>query len=126
MLWTQKIKDFVLLVFSQLSEILLFSVNGHRAIQKSNCYHREGHEAACEYSDTYYMLIFGAVQLILSQAPDFHNIQSLSVIAAVMSFAYSFIGFGLGVAKVIGMAVNLLFFQYAVSLIYRRTKCLDA
>ncbi|KAH9652572.1 Aa trans domain-containing protein [Citrus sinensis] len=73
-----------------------------RAIQKSNCYHREGHEAACEYSDTYYMLIFGAVQLILSQAPDFHNIQSLSVIAAVMSFAYSFIGFGLGVAKVIG------------------------
>lgn len=73
-----------------------------RAIQKSNCYHREGHEAACDYSDTYYMLIFGAVQLILSQAPDFHNIQSLSIIAAVMSFAYSFIGFALGVAKVIG------------------------
>ncbi|KAJ4725424.1 Amino acid permease [Melia azedarach] len=73
-----------------------------RAIQKSNCYHEEGHEAACEFSDTYYMLIFGIVQIVLSQAPDFHNLQSLSVIAAIMSFAYAFIGFGLGLTKVVG------------------------
>ncbi|KAK4851236.1 hypothetical protein QYF36_013513 [Acer negundo] len=72
-----------------------------RAIQKSNCYHNEGHEATCEYSDTYYYLIFGAVQIVLSQAPDFHNIQWLSIVAAIMSFAYSFIGFGLGIAQVI-------------------------
>ncbi|KAL5737274.1 hypothetical protein ACOSP7_030035 [Xanthoceras sorbifolium] len=72
-----------------------------RAIQKSNCYHDEGHQAACEYSDTHYMLIFGAVQIVLSQAPDFHNIQWLSIAAAIMSFAYSLTGFGLGVAKVI-------------------------
>ncbi|KAJ4725423.1 Amino acid permease [Melia azedarach] len=72
-----------------------------RAIQKSNCYHEQGHEAACEFSDTYYMLVFGIVQIILSQAPDFHNIQSLSIMAAVMSFAYSSIGFALGLAKVI-------------------------
>ncbi|TXG68046.1 hypothetical protein EZV62_009321 [Acer yangbiense] len=72
-----------------------------RAIQKSNCYHNEGHEATCEYSDTYFFLIFGAVQIVLSQAPDINNIQWLSIVAAIMSFAYSFIGFGLGVAQVI-------------------------
>ncbi|XVF03546.1 hypothetical protein REPUB_Repub05bG0003300 [Reevesia pubescens] len=73
-----------------------------RAIQKSNCYHKEGHEAACYFEDTYYMLAFGAIQLILSQIPDFHNIQWLSIVAAIMSFAYSLIGLALGIAKVIG------------------------
>uniref|UniRef100_A0A2P2JUK4 Putative amino acid permease 7 n=1 Tax=Rhizophora mucronata TaxID=61149 RepID=A0A2P2JUK4_RHIMU len=72
-----------------------------RAIQKSNCYHREGHGAACNYGDTLYMLIFGATQLILSQIPDFHNIQWLSIVAAIMSFSYSSIGLALGFAKVL-------------------------
>ncbi|BFG33631.1 hypothetical protein CerSpe_199070 [Prunus speciosa] len=42
-----------------------------RAIQKSNCYHKEGHQASCEYGTT------------------------------IMSFTYAFIGLGLGFAKVI-------------------------
>ncbi|XVE80632.1 hypothetical protein DITRI_Ditri14bG0154900 [Diplodiscus trichospermus] len=73
-----------------------------RAIQKSNCYHKEGHQAACNFGDTYYMLAFGLVEIVLSQIPDFHNIQWLSTVAAIMSFGYAFIGFALGVAKVIG------------------------
>ncbi|GAV74778.1 Aa_trans domain-containing protein [Cephalotus follicularis] len=73
-----------------------------RAIQKSNCYHKEGHEAACDYKDTVYMLLFGTVQIVVSQIPNFHNIQWLSIIAAIMSFTYSSIGFALGLAKVIG------------------------
>lgn len=52
------------------------------------------------------MLIFGVVQLILSQIPDFHNIQWLSVVAAIMSFAYSSIGLVLGIAQVIGTITN--------------------
>lgn len=48
------------------------------------------------------MLVFGAIQIVVSQIPDFHNMQWLSVIAAIMSFAYSFIGLGLGLANVIG------------------------
>ncbi|EEF28658.1 amino acid transporter, putative [Ricinus communis] len=72
-----------------------------RAIRKSNCYHKEGHSAACEFSDTSYMLIFGAFQIIVSQIPDFHNMEWLSILAAVMSFTYSSIGFGLGLAQVI-------------------------
>ena len=84
----------------------------YRAIQESNCYHKYGHEASCEYGDAYYMLLFGVVQILLSQLPDFHNIQWLSVFAAIMSFTYALIGFGLGIAKVIGMIVSLLIVEY--------------
>ncbi|CAA6670761.1 unnamed protein product [Spirodela intermedia] len=72
-----------------------------RAILKSNCYHREGHDALCEYDDRSYMLIFGAVQVVLSQIPDFHNMAWLSIVAAAMSFSYSSIGFSLSLAKVL-------------------------
>ncbi|KAK4767774.1 hypothetical protein SAY87_002915 [Trapa incisa] len=72
-----------------------------RAILKSNCYHREGHSAPCEYSDSVYMLMFGLVQILMSQIPDFHDMEWLSVVAAIMSFSYSSIGLGLGVGKVI-------------------------
>jgi hypothetical protein len=48
------------------------------------------------------MVLFGLAQAVLSQIPDFHNMAWLSVFAAVMSFSYSFIGFGLGASKVIG------------------------
>ncbi|CAA7407850.1 unnamed protein product [Spirodela intermedia] len=72
-----------------------------RAILKSNCYHREGHDALCEYDDRSYMLIFGAVQVVLSQIPDFHNMAWLSIVAAAMSFSYSSIGLSLSLAKVL-------------------------
>lgn len=72
-----------------------------RAIQESNCYHDQGHDSACSYGDTSYMLIFGAIQILLSQIPNMHNISWLSVVAAVMSFTYSFIGLGLGISTVI-------------------------
>ncbi|XP_051134986.1 probable amino acid permease 7 [Andrographis paniculata] len=72
-----------------------------RAIQKSNCYHKLGHEASCNYGNTYYMLIFGLIQVFVSQIPDFRNTEWLSVTAAIMSFAYASIGTGLGLAKVI-------------------------
>ncbi|CAL5406125.1 unnamed protein product [Camellia sinensis] len=73
-----------------------------RAIQKSDCYHKEGHNAPCEYGDSLYMLLFGAVQVFLSQIRDFHNMAWLSIIAAIMSFSYSSVGLGLGLAKTIG------------------------
>ncbi|CAN6450480.1 unnamed protein product [Victoria cruziana] len=72
-----------------------------RAIKRSNCFRREGHEAACTYGDSLYMLAFGLIQIICSQIPDFHNMSWLSTMAAIMSFCYSSIGFGLGVAKVL-------------------------
>ncbi|XP_057948174.1 probable amino acid permease 7 [Malania oleifera] len=71
------------------------------AIQKSNCYHKEGHEAKCASGDGLYMVVFGAIQIILSQIPDLHSIEWLSTVAALMSFSYSFIGLALALAKVI-------------------------
>ncbi|CAM8937313.1 unnamed protein product [Rhodiola kirilowii] len=79
----------------------LTAANSIRAIHKSNCYHRQGHQAACSYGETSYMLMFGALQILVSQIPNFHNMEWLSILSAVMSFAYAFIGLGLGLARVI-------------------------
>ncbi|KAI3754065.1 hypothetical protein L2E82_26179 [Cichorium intybus] len=73
-----------------------------RAIQQSNCYHEKGHEADCEYALTSYMLLFGIIQIISSQIPNFHSTKWLSITAAIMSFTYSLIGSGLGLAQAIG------------------------
>lgn len=82
----------------------LTSATSMRAIYKADCYHKEGQDTPCSAAargDSYYMLLFGLAQGVLSQIPDFHNMAWLSVFSAVMSFSYSFIGFGLGAAEVI-------------------------
>lgn len=72
-----------------------------RALRKSNCYHKEGQDASCEYGGSIYMLLFGVVQIVMSQIPDFHSMVLVSVVAAIMSFCYASIGFGLGFAKAV-------------------------
>lgn len=69
------------------------------------------------------MLLFGLIQIIMSQIPDFHNMKWLSVVAAIMSFSYSFIGFALGFAKVIGTSLNsppFFFSHFADFLVYNK------
>ncbi|KAJ8545353.1 hypothetical protein K7X08_017936 [Anisodus acutangulus] len=73
------------------------------AVQKSNCFHKNGHEASCSIESYPYMIIFAVIQAILSQIPNFHKLSWLSILAAVMSFAYSSIGLGLSIAKVAGV-----------------------
>ncbi|KAJ9562880.1 hypothetical protein OSB04_008040 [Centaurea solstitialis] len=73
-----------------------------RAIEQSNCYHEHGREAPCEYGIKTYMILFGIVQIIVSQIPNFRSTKWLSIIAASMSFTYSLIGSGLGLAQTIG------------------------
>ncbi|RHN67488.1 putative amino acid transporter, transmembrane domain-containing protein [Medicago truncatula] len=75
--------------------------NEYRAIMKSNCYHKEGHQAPCTYGGNLYMILFGLVQIVMSFIPDLHNMAWVSVVAALMSFTYSFIGLGLGISTVI-------------------------
>ncbi|KAJ6301405.1 hypothetical protein OIU77_015666 [Salix suchowensis] len=72
-----------------------------RAIQKSNSYHKDGHEAEQGGASTLFMLLFGAVQVVLSQIPDFHHILWLSIFAAIMSVSYASIGSVLGFAQII-------------------------
>lgn len=70
------------------------------AVKRSNCFHKSGGKNPCKISSTPYMVSFGVAQIIFSQIPDFDQIWWLSIVAAVMSFTYSTIGLGLGIAKV--------------------------
>ncbi|KAK8684008.1 hypothetical protein V6N13_040045 [Hibiscus sabdariffa] len=72
------------------------------AVKRSNCFHKQGHEAKCQTSNNSFMIIFACIQIILSQIPNFHELSWLSILAAIMSFAYSSIGLGLSIAKVAG------------------------
>ncbi|KAK9215847.1 hypothetical protein WN944_007853 [Citrus x changshan-huyou] len=74
----------------------------YRAVKRSNCFHRHGHHVKCYTSNNPLMIIFACIQIVLSQIPNFHKLSWLSILAAVMSFAYSSIGIGLSIAKVIG------------------------
>ncbi|KAL9331107.1 hypothetical protein ACSQ67_000717 [Phaseolus vulgaris] len=74
------------------------------AVKRSNCFHKHGHEAKCNINNYPYMIVFACIQIVLSQIPNFHKLSWLSIVAAVMSFAYSSIGLGLSLAKVIGYA----------------------
>ncbi|KAG9145419.1 hypothetical protein Leryth_025217 [Lithospermum erythrorhizon] len=72
------------------------------AVKRSNCFHKNGHDDKCSVSNYPFMAIFAVIQIILSQIPNFHELSWLSIVAAVMSFAYSTIGLGLSIAKVVG------------------------
>lgn len=71
-----------------------------KAIKRSNCFHESHDKNPCHISSNPYMIMFGIFEIVLSQIPDFDQIWWLSIVAAIMSFAYSTIGLGLGVAKV--------------------------
>ncbi|KAG9440071.1 hypothetical protein H6P81_020236 [Aristolochia fimbriata] len=70
------------------------------AVHKSNCFHKLGHHAKCSTSAAPFMIIFACFQIVLSQIPNFHKLWFLSIIAAIMSFAYSSIGLGLSIARI--------------------------
>ncbi|XP_056164984.1 amino acid permease 3-like [Syzygium oleosum] len=70
------------------------------AINRSNCFHKKGENNPCHVNSNPYMIAFGIVEIIFSQIPDFDQLWWLSIVAAVMSFTYSTIGLGLGIAKV--------------------------
>ncbi|XP_021847742.1 amino acid permease 6 [Spinacia oleracea] len=71
------------------------------AVQKSNCFHKKGHMASCMFSNNPYMIGFGVCEIFLSQIPNFHELTWLSTIAAIMSFAYSTIGIGLALYRIL-------------------------
>ncbi|PHT50909.1 Amino acid permease 6 [Capsicum baccatum] len=73
------------------------------AVRRSNCFHKNGHQASCSIENYPYMIIFAVIQIILSQIPNFHKLSWLSILAAVMSFAYASIGLGLSIAKAAGV-----------------------
>ncbi|PWA74401.1 amino acid transporter, transmembrane domain-containing protein [Artemisia annua] len=69
------------------------------AIERSNCFHKTHGNDPCHMSSTGYMITFGVIEIIFSQIPDFDQVWWLSIVAAIMSFTYSFIGLALGIAE---------------------------
>ncbi|KAJ0097759.1 hypothetical protein Patl1_28020 [Pistacia atlantica] len=72
------------------------------AIHKSNCFHKSGRKKPCHTSSNPYMIMFGVIEIVLSQIPGLDQLWWLSIVAAIMSFTYSTIGLGLAVAKIAG------------------------
>ncbi|XP_031268617.1 amino acid permease 3-like [Pistacia vera] len=70
------------------------------AIHKSNCFHKSGRKKPCHTSSNPYMIMFGIIEIVLSQIPGLDQLWWLSIVAAIMSFTYSTIGLGLAVAKI--------------------------
>nr|KYP76241.1 putative amino acid permease 7 [Cajanus cajan] len=98
--WLAGFLQFLVLYGTSCAYVLT-TANSLRAILKANCYHKEGHQAPCSYGANLYMVLFGLVEIVMSFIPDLHDMLWVSVVAAIMSFTYSFIGLGLGIAKVI-------------------------
>lgn len=71
----------------------------NRTVDRANCIRYKGHDAQCRTSGTLYMIIFGMVEIVLSQFPNLEKITLISVVAAIMSFAYSSIALALSIAK---------------------------
>ncbi|KAF5200164.1 Amino acid permease [Thalictrum thalictroides] len=72
------------------------------AIKRSNCFHKHGHSHGDECREKSYpfIIVFAVIEIILSQIPNFHKLSLLSIVAAIMSFAYAFIGLGLAAGKI--------------------------
>ncbi|XP_057431786.1 probable amino acid permease 7 [Lotus japonicus] len=98
--WLAGFLQFLVLYGTSIAYVLT-TATSLSAILRSNCYHEKGHQAPCSYGGNLYMVLFGLVQIVMSFIPDLHNMAWLSVLAAIMSFTYSFIGLGLGIATVI-------------------------
>ncbi|MED6181879.1 hypothetical protein PIB30_023402 [Stylosanthes scabra] len=71
------------------------------AIKKAICFHREGQQAYCKFSNNPFMIGFGILQIFLSQIPNFHELTWLSTIAAITSFGYAFIASGLSLSIIV-------------------------
>lgn len=67
------------------------------------------------------MIAFGIIEIIFSQIPDFDQLWWLSIVAAVMSFTYSTIGLGLGIAQVAGSLLrqNFVFCLFVLKMFFR-------
>ncbi|XP_031094081.1 amino acid permease 6-like [Ipomoea triloba] len=70
------------------------------AIEKSNCYHKNGHDANCRQKNMSFTILYGMAQVFLSQIPNFHELAFLSIFAALMSFTYSSIALGLSIDRI--------------------------
>ena len=98
--WACGVFQYVNLVGTAIGYTITASISA-AAINKANCFHKNGRAADCGVYDSMYMVVFGVVQIFFSQVPNFHDLWWLSILAAVMSFTYASIAVGLSLAQTI-------------------------
>ncbi|KAJ8436924.1 hypothetical protein Cgig2_017349 [Carnegiea gigantea] len=69
------------------------------AVIRSICFHEKGRGADCNTSGTLYMILYGGMQIILSQFPNLEKVALLSATAAITSVGYCLTALGLTTAK---------------------------
>jgi amino acid permease len=52
------------------------------AIERSNCFHKNGHNTLCDFSNNNFTILFGFAEMILSQIPNFDQAWWILVAAA--------------------------------------------
>ena len=76
---------------------------------RSNCFHKSGGKDPCHMSSNGHMITFGIIEGFFSQITDFDQVWWLSIVAAIVSFTYSSVGLGLGLGKVAGIYILIIF-----------------
>ncbi|KAF9603581.1 hypothetical protein IFM89_037080, partial [Coptis chinensis] len=80
----------------QVATNIVYMVTGGKSLKKSIDLAFSGLKPVRQ---TYFILFFGALQLIISQTPNFNSLKLISILAAVMSFSYSGIAFVTSILK---------------------------
>ncbi|XP_048444573.1 amino acid permease 3-like [Pyrus x bretschneideri] len=93
--------QYLNLLFGVAISYTIASSKSMVAIKRSNCFYKNGDKAPCHVNSNPYTIAFGVAEIIFSQIPDFDQLWWLSIVAAVMSFTYSSIGLGLGIATIV-------------------------
>nr|XP_027066030.1 amino acid permease 6-like [Coffea arabica] len=81
---------------------IITSANSMVAIKRSYCFHKHGHSFGCHTPINPFIIIFGVIQVCLSQIPNIQELSMLSLLTTVMCCCHASIGLGLSIAKVAG------------------------
>ncbi|ESW20615.1 hypothetical protein PHAVU_005G001700 [Phaseolus vulgaris] len=75
----------------QVASTIVYSVTGGKSLKKF--FQILSVRGLSDIKQTYYILVFVIIQLLLSQTPNFHKLKAVSSLAAVMSICYSMVAF---------------------------------
>ncbi|KAG2372176.1 Lysine histidine transporter-like 5 [Vigna angularis] len=81
----------------QVASAIVYCVTGGKSLKKF--FQILSVRGMSDIRQTYYILIFVVLQIMLSQTPNFHNLKAVSSLAAVMSICYSMVAFIMSVIE---------------------------
>ncbi|XP_027348463.1 lysine histidine transporter-like 5 [Abrus precatorius] len=80
----------------QVASTIVYSVTGGKSLKK---FFDIAVPAMSDIRQTYYILFFVCLQILLSQTPNFNKLKAVSLLAALMSVCYSMVAFGTSIAR---------------------------